>query len=181
MPAPAAIDAFGPNGLGLRVEFAWRDDRYEHTVKVITPQDETEGIPLACSLEGSPSDDWPASPAFQQLLVESRGPDRRIALLVGMSGTSHWSASIEPVVGATAFDFDVACRLRQTPLHLCATYAEVLPPEDSLDDAQCRHLTITAESPAEITRSASGWTIQPPRADRRLPDTVRWRYRLALE
>jgi hypothetical protein len=135
-------------------------------------------------LEGLPSDDWPPSPAFQQLLVEPRGPARHVALLVGMSGTSHWSASVEPVPGEAAFDFDVACRARQSPAKLSASYEELIersPTDDSADIDRLGRLVITAEPSAQLLRTADGWIIQAEIADRRGPCTFRWRYRIALQ
>ena len=70
------------------------------------------------SVEGSASDDWPASPPLQNLSIEELAPGRRAALLVGMAGRSHWSASIEPVPGQAALLFDVACRTSDSDVSL---------------------------------------------------------------
>src|ERR1051326_2095918 len=95
-----AIEAVGSNGVGLRIEFIWRDDRYRHTVSLIDR--DRASIPLLESIEGNSEDDWPSSPPLQTLSVERLSDGRSVALLVGMAGGSHWSASVEPVAGQAA-------------------------------------------------------------------------------
>ena len=56
--------------------------------------------PLLESIEGTATDDWPPSPPLQSLSIETLPDGRRVALLVGMAGRSHWSASIEAVASA---------------------------------------------------------------------------------
>lgn len=45
------------------------------------------------------------------------------AMLVGMAGTGHWSASVEVVEAGAAILFDIACRLRGPTPSLRSTYA----------------------------------------------------------
>ncbi|MBI3836572.1 MAG: hypothetical protein HY288_01385 [Planctomycetia bacterium] len=75
-------------GGGLGVRFAFRDDRYAHEISLT---DGSRWIPILMSVEGSPLDDWPASPPLQSLHLDSRPGNRQLALLVGMAGHSHWS------------------------------------------------------------------------------------------
>ena len=93
----------------LRVRFTWQGDRFAHEVSVLN---DGSWQPALASVEGTPQDDWPPSPPFQSLHIEHREDGRTLALLVGMAGKSHWSASIEIDAEARAVLFDVACRLR---------------------------------------------------------------------
>jgi len=101
------LDAAGPHGEVLRVVFAWRGDRFGHAVLALRPG--AEPRVLLESLEGAAGDAWPSSPALQSLRIEAL-PQGRAALLVGMAGQSHWSASVEAVPGRAELRFDVACR-----------------------------------------------------------------------
>jgi hypothetical protein len=96
-------------GGGLGVRFVFREDRYAHEVWF------DDGSAWACilqSVEGSPSEAWPASPPWQSLHLESRSDGRQLALLVGMAGKNHWSASIELDPAKAQVHFDIACRVR---------------------------------------------------------------------
>jgi hypothetical protein len=93
----------------LRVRFYWHGDRYAHEVSVRSGDG---WLPALVSVEGSPEHDWPASPPFQSLHIEQRDDGRTLALLVGMAGKSHWSASIEIDPQVPCVAFDVACRAR---------------------------------------------------------------------
>ena len=66
---------------------------------------------LLASVEGTAAEPWPASPPFQQAHLESRPGGRQVVLLVGMAGSSHWSASVEIDPASDAALFDVACRM----------------------------------------------------------------------
>jgi len=93
----------------LRVRFVFCEDRYAHEVQV------ADGADWRCllrSVEGSPLEAWPASPPLQSLHMEDRGGNQRLALLVGMAGNSHWSASIELDTATSCARFDIACRVR---------------------------------------------------------------------
>jgi hypothetical protein len=103
-----ALEATGSDGLTLRVEFVWRGDRFGHVISAI--EEDGDQVPLVESVEGTKAEDWPSSPPLQSLRIETLAGGRRAALLVGMAGRSHWSASVEPVVGEAALVFDIACR-----------------------------------------------------------------------
>jgi hypothetical protein len=92
----------------LRVRFRFFQDRFAHDVWL---SDGTTWVCVLQSVEGSPSDDWPASPPLQSLHFERRD-ERQLALAVGMAGHSHWSASIELDPREQCAKFDIACRSR---------------------------------------------------------------------
>src|SRR5690606_18911062 len=93
-------------------------DRIAHRVDVL---DRREFVPVLASLEGRPHDIWPSSPALQTVHLETR-PGGEVALLVGMAGTSHFSASIETDRAAGQVAFDIACRTASQPHWLGTTY-----------------------------------------------------------
>ena len=66
---------------------------------------------LASSLEGTPQQAWPPSPPLQSIDVDLRAAAGPLALLVGMAGKSHWSASVAVDRANESITFDVACRL----------------------------------------------------------------------
>src|SRR5262245_28759161 len=86
----SAVDDFGR---GLQVEFVWKSDRFGHVISLLDPQRE----PCAVweSIEGTPAEPWPTSPPFQSLTIQEVSAGRTAALLVGMAGANHWSASVE--------------------------------------------------------------------------------------
>ncbi len=90
----------------LVIEFTWQADRYAHVVKSF------EGN-LLPSIEGTPNEDWPLSPAISQLSTETI--DRRPTVLgVGCSGTTHYSVSVQiedDEAGQPVIRFDWAARL----------------------------------------------------------------------
>src|SRR5207244_9937204 len=98
----------GSEGSRLRIEFAWLGDRYGHIISLIDAHGVAER--LLESIEGTANDDWPPSPPLQSLSMETLTDGRRVALLVGLAGRSHWSASIEPALGKAELVFDLACR-----------------------------------------------------------------------
>lgn len=100
----AVLDA-GP----LRLMFARDGDRIGHLILHVGHSAER---PILWSVEGDPAEDWPASPPFQSLHVERPPETPPRALLVGMAGQSHWSASIEADPVSGRLHFDMACRVR---------------------------------------------------------------------
>ena len=114
-----------PSGAALRIEFQRDADRCRHDIllDLPTPSGQRRIVPLLASREGSSNDSWPASPALQNLSVEELAPNKPVALLVGMAGRSHWSASVEVDPARAALVFDIACRVSQPPRWLGTTYA----------------------------------------------------------
>jgi hypothetical protein len=107
------ISRVADNGGRLRLRFVRLGDRVHHTVEWLDPA--MAATALIESREGQASDNWPASPPLQQLLIEPRGAAGHVALLVGMAGRSHWSLSIEPLADRVGFRFDAACRIGGPP------------------------------------------------------------------
>lgn len=160
---------------GLRVRFFRRGDRYAHEIWLA---DGGRWLPALSSVEGSPQDDWPASPPFQSLNVEGR-EGRPVALLVGMAGTSHWSASaqIDPLVPCVYFD--VAARVRALNAGpLGSTYR--VGPETSDARADCL-LAIELSSglgPAHVEQDGPLVRVAVAAAADSAARTIRWGYRL---
>lgn len=78
-------------------------------------------VTLLESIEGDASQAWPTSPALQSLDITEldSGP---VALLVGMAGRNHWSASYEARTSEEALILDWACRTTGEPGQLWTTY-----------------------------------------------------------
>ena len=113
------------DGHKLRVEFFKVADRYAHRLSAVLVQDDgsRKVVPLAESVEGTADDPWPPSPPLQSLSMEEMPVAGRAALLVGMAGRSHWSASIElDLIGKDPPCFDLACRFTTVPERLASTY-----------------------------------------------------------
>lgn len=92
----------------LRVRFVPCADRLLHEVSV-----KCHGgwSVVLTSVEGDPSQDWPPSPPLQSLHIERPPGEHERALLVGMAGRSHWSASVMLDVHTSRLRFDIACRV----------------------------------------------------------------------
>ena len=170
------LDATDSAGLTLRIRFTRERDRYTHAILAVKP-DGSEHLLLA-SVEGTAEHEWPPSPPLQSLSIEELAPGRRAALLVGMAGRSHWSASIEPVPGRAAIVFDIACRrqaMRPNALTLRSTYAE--------RPCHAFRVAIVGQEgdPVDtlVDRHAEQVTIEPASEMNTAP-TIRWRYSLEL-
>src|SRR5262245_39124630 len=165
----ARLDAVGPNGAVLRIQFIRLADRYRHTISLV--ERDGQVCPLLESIEGTASDDWPPSPPLQNLSIAELAPGRKAALLVGMAGRGHWSASIEPVSGEAALDFDIACRPAGKPEPLGSLYTRLAPSAaelkitavESMITLGCLYIFVPTDSTASSAR------------------TVRWKYRIALD
>jgi len=170
---------------GLRVRFAFQGDRFAHFVEVAQGG---EWITLLASMEGSPLEDWPPGPPLQSIHLESRPPERQLALLVGMAGKSHWSASVE-LDPAGWVSFDVACRLRSAePVRLGSAYRLLQPVGEKHDTrivvADCSgHAILCVETwepggPARLQVDGEQIGILPTDMAVDSPRTVRWGYRM---
>lgn len=149
------------SGGGLRIVFVRRGDRFGHTIESVV-----DGQPrvVFASVEGDAAEPWPASPPFQQLHFEDRPEGKRVALLVGMAGTSHWSASVEFDATRGEAIFDVACRMRSAPVQLGSLYAGHEPYDwiHPLEGVQAR--------------TADGVSVGPISQPVEIPCTLRWKY-----
>jgi len=92
----------------LRLRFYWHQDRFAHAVWRVDWPTEAQFL---TSVEGSASEDWPASPPWQSLHLDEQD-QRHVALLVGMAGKCHWSAAVEFFPDQSRIRWDVACRVR---------------------------------------------------------------------
>ncbi len=147
---------------------------------------------LLQSLEGTPEEPWPASPPFQQAHLEQRGGSRQVVLLVGMAGSSHWSASVEIDPAAHAATFDVACRLRGQADWLGSRYrmlAEsthrepgrllLAPGDDSQRSTPALGLELSAGGdPANLVLSEQTASIELGAIEAAQARTIRWCYRV---
>ncbi len=172
---------------GLRVRFVFRADRFAHEVQVANG---AEWRTVARSREGSPADAWPASPPFQSMHVESRAGDRQLALLVGMAGRSHWSASVDLDPHTGSLTFDMACRVRAAECGWLGSSYLAIYSQRAVDT---RHavfandetpnlgidLAICDGSEACLAADAEGVTISPAEMSATGHHTVRWAYRIS--
>lgn len=142
---------------GLRVVFFRQVDRYAHRIECFDAA-RSEWIADGESLEGSPDDDWPPSPPFQQLHVEER-PTGRVVLLIGMAGRTHWSAAVEAAADKKSITFDVAARVQTMPTRLGSAYQNLR--EGAALAQPCRF---------------SG--VQSPQLPTDAPATIAWQYSL---
>ena len=104
----------------LRLVFDRRGDRWGHRIEV---RREDQWVAAFSSIEGTAADDWPPSPAFQHIHLQTFLLNGPTALLVGKAGASHWSAAIEADREAGVLCFDIACRLSVEPTLLGSTYS----------------------------------------------------------
>jgi hypothetical protein len=162
-----AIEAIAADGLRLRIEFTWLNDRFGHLISAIYQTGDV--IPLLESNEGTPADNWPLSPPLQSLSIETLPDGRRVALLVGMAGGSHWSASIEAVTGRAELIFDVACRHTKEPKWLGNSYQRLSKSSDAPQISNDEELITTPETIAIKPRST------------RHGGTTRWKFTIRLD
>ncbi|HEY2416097.1 MAG TPA: hypothetical protein VGI40_27895 [Pirellulaceae bacterium] len=163
-----SIEAVGSDGLGLRLEFRWHSDRYAHLISRIEPGRDPE--PLLESIEGATSNTWPPSPPLQSLTFQTLPNGVSAALLVGMAGRSHWSASIEAVPNTADLIFDVACRHSDRPLYLGSQYRILASAEKTF---------VVRGLDSEIHQQAERLLIQPQMATAGSP-TTRWKFVVSL-
>ncbi|MGE0608654.1 MAG: hypothetical protein AB7O62_16285 [Pirellulales bacterium] len=155
---------------GVSLRF-WRvRDRIWHSVFRRHSGSELADQPLLLSsVEGDADDDWPTSPPFQNIHVERRPDGEQIAFLIGMAGSSHWSASVQLQSNGRLI-FDVACLVRASPRYLGSTYGysgSTMP----------RLIGETVGTEVEIAAETPQFTIRPPTVGK-FPATIRWRYEL---
>ena len=150
--------------------------------------------PVWHSVEGTPADTWPDSPAFQDLFCESLSPECAEIQMLGQAGKTHYSAAIRWDVAAGTLDFDVAARIHREPpaQGLGSQYqlAADLPVQSTgatavtaLGQTRIVSLPDLRDPSLVIDRDANLWRVVPQDAASAMPDiqkrpqTVRWRYR----
>lgn len=160
------IEAINPDGTRLRLVFHSLVDRYGHRLSRIDALGTVQ--PLLQSIEGTRHDDWPPSPPLQSLTIETRPDGRRVALLLGMAGNAHWSASIEVTADKAALVFDIACRHSANPGALGSRYRRLTASKD--------FISIRGDS-AKLSQNVGTLEIQPT-APSTSAGTTRWRYEI---
>ena len=185
---PVCIDSAIQDGCGLRVAFVWQADRYAHQVQYLV---DGRAAPLLISVEGTVQQRWPPSPPFQQLSVEDRVDGSRVALLVGMAGKSHWSASIQATSDAPRIKFDVACLAREFPQRVGSSYGVEVPPGHDGGEqlgfclasghwARLKIERLENEPAGQLQSEGSQIAITRPHAEKSPPMTIRWLYTVEM-
>ena len=178
--AVAKIESPAPDGRRLRVEFSQLADRYGHRL-VIVEADGRETIALQ-SIELTPEEESPEHPALQSLHVQPLA-DRKgsLAALVGMSGTNHWSLSVEPDADVPGrLIFDAACRIkRHRPIQLATRYTTPGNENPPLLIEPIAIVGQAADPRIEIDHNAIAIVREVTPADVS-PTTLRWRYNIEL-
>lgn len=172
MPSPILLDALNSTGCGLRATFQKSGDRWQHAIWRIDARGERL---LLTSVEGSAIDDWPHSPAFQDLSREKMSDGSDVVFLIGKAGGSHWSASVEAHSNPPGLIFDLACRHTESPTWLGSRYYLAPGGEDfSIWNCDClldatRQLTVNGRL-----------EIFPLPLAQHYPSTTRWKYGFSL-
>lgn len=175
------IESLDEQGCGIRVVFfkpAWAADRYGHVIAAV--HDGVVGHLL--SHEGLGHDGWPLSPPLQSLAIERRLTGS-VALLVGMSGQSHWSASFE-ALPHRRLSVDIACRLGSaaTQWRLGSTYQTNTAwrmkgdlVEIDVESGSNRQLLVRFVDDVQLKTSSGGFSLSAKTTSHR---PVRWKYDL---
>ena len=143
---------------------------------------------FACSVEGTDTQDWPASPPLQQLDACPRSDQRQGLVGLGAAGTSCWSLAVESDAQG-GLSFDVACRANMPPAFVGSTYELVVPAAHcersatgltgDLPDGRQWHLQGGQRDGAVHCQiDAPLVVIQPVTIPHTWPATIRWKYRL---
>lgn len=167
-------------GVGWRIVFFRAADRIAHRVELAAERGEG---PVLESVEGSPDQPWPASPALQQVHFQPGANGRQLALLVGMAGRSHWSSSVELSGDGSQATFEVACRAKSPPEWLGTSYrvlgqhaVEHCAPRVSVGPIALIGEPLPPAPPPQWTigQGLVRLTVLPPAAA--WPQTIAWRY-----
>ena len=190
------VESVTATGHRLRVDFFKLADRYGHRLSVVV-RDEADRealVPLAESIEGSSDDPWPPSPALQSLSIEQLAGGCTAALLVGMAGRSHWSASIEvkPEDALGLIQFDFASRSPELPRSISCEY-RVFPGVEVILDPKIWLLLLRWKNVLVVMKGLHGCDkpdvvadIQPrfrfvlPVGALKAKETLRWSYNVWL-
>lgn len=175
------------SGRCIQVTFHQRNDRYGHEIVLVA---DGRVVPLLTSFEGSDAEFWPPSPPFQQLNIQEID-GRRVALLVGQAGKSHWSASIEVDSEKPQITFDIACRIDCPPERLLSSY-RIADVTLTTTPTACRlstgkatvgveSLSANDASPSQLITDDRTLTIACMQRKTKFPVTLRWQYRVTLE
>lgn len=182
MPDPVIL-----SGGGLQVRFQFVGDRFVHSIAAVNQEGngEEQLVPLAASLEGTPEEEWPASPAIQE--INQLPGENQTAMLMGQTVQGYWSVAVELDAAANQAVFDVACRVKSSPT-LSSGYRTVVAPSESAGGpVQLAVGSVVVEIELQATGDVSaqdqqlavnsdGFRLVPGVLPSEYPDTVRWRY-----
>jgi hypothetical protein len=173
-------------GRGVGVAFFRQEDRYAHRIDWL---DAAAVHPGLISQEGGAEEHWPPSPPLQHLRCEEPAPGRRILLLVGMAGRTHWSLSVEADERSASLLFDVACRVVNPPHWVGSTYrvpgtcalaADGLARFGSASGAGLLTVEpLDSQPPPALTIGADRLHLAVRGSGVAVPATLRWKYRIA--
>ncbi|HZZ72918.1 MAG TPA: hypothetical protein VFE24_11755 [Pirellulales bacterium] len=167
----------------LRLSFHRRQDRYAQRLAVAFGEsfiDLWESVDSPRLLCNEQPEDWPPSPPWQDVHIETRSDGVEIALAVGQAGSSHWSLSVEPVPGGQGLLFDVACRVKSLPRWLGNSYRRISTLGAHADLYALLDFAF-APSYEELTRTETNryeWRISPAVLTGPFPRTIRWQYQV---
>lgn len=193
-PIPNRLELPIGNEMVLRVDFDRAGDRWRHRVLLVVPEGTGVVGPVLLleSLEGTSEHDWPVSPPLQFVSIETRPKKPPVALLMGMSGDGHWSASIEQLPAERTIRFDIACRAKSRPENLGSRYRLAPRAALKLASEEAGLVAFTAAGQTFEILSDSGPDSSPPTLAMRENElrvhfaepvkddaqTYRWMYRL---
>ncbi len=161
----------------LRAVFDYRDDRWGHRIEV---RREDQWVAAFSSIEGDSSDDWPPSPAFQHIHLQTFSLSGPTALLVGKAGASHWSAAIEADRETSVLRFDIACRLNGKAGLLGSRYEVLGELSESAPRLQIEVPTINDAFRRVLNETRRDMSIHIIGDSLIEPRTIRWKYVASL-
>jgi hypothetical protein len=162
----------------LRVVFDHRGDRWGHRIEMLSSG---EPIQTLASMEGTPDDDWPPSPAFQTLELQSRSTGKQTALLVGKAGSSHWSMAVEADGATEAITFDIACRLSSVPQFLGSRYLSIAAlAKSGLPRIEIVETDDEADRVLDVNKQSWSVLVSVVPKPGTWPRTVRWKYFVSI-
>jgi hypothetical protein len=139
--AEKSADAYTLREADVELSFRHVGDRWQHFVSV---PNHGEWFPLLTSEEGTPADDVPPCPPFQDLRFEQLADEIFEFQLMGQSGTGVYSAAVRFDGGADTIDFDLCARGRSQATPLCTTSRYTLAGNDLLPQVQQRAAAVTS-------------------------------------
>ncbi len=158
----------------LILNFSQHGDRFATSVLL----NSSDQVLLAESIEGSADEGmaaWPRSSPLQEILPQTiDGLD--LLAGIGMAGKSHWSVIVKPLLDRPGFDFEFACRVKESPDFLGSTYR--LPSR-----ADNQSVRLRAESTDAVIQVEDEQLVIRPEIgpDIAFPSTVQWQYQLVLD
>jgi hypothetical protein len=135
------------------MQFVYRDDRWQHRLSVRSPAG--ADCLLLTSVEGTPDDPLPPSPAFQDLFIEQPADQICEVQLMGQAGRQIYSGGIRIDGRQSLLDFDL-CLVSKLPP------GQGPPPHSRYELAAGCTATIV-EGPQTVCLQAGGecWSLAP--------------------